>query len=81
MVCLSHFAAHNEDGTKVENPKFPFEVWYEPTDEVETLFSAEQPKPFDELKFLKDLTKLKAGTVVWNVYAFDSPSEKGAKKV
>lgn len=71
MVGLSNACTYTQDGKKVANPEFPFEVVFEPTGKVR--FS-DQKKQNEDL--LKELSEMPDGSEILKVYAFASPEDK-----
>ena len=52
-----------------------------PNTEVKGRFTSGAPEPFDEYKFLSDLKTLEKGSNVYDMYAFDKPSDLDGEKV
>jgi len=71
MVGVSDACTYTQDGKKVANPEFPFEVIFEPTGKVN--FQNEK-KSNDAL--LKELSGIADGSEILTVYAFASPKDK-----
>jgi hypothetical protein len=71
MLGLSHLASWDANGNPVENPNFPWRLIFHPTDAVHTLF----PDQYPGIVFQEQLTQLKPNTVLFDVYAVDSPND------
>merc|ERR1712166_166916 len=71
MVGLSDACTYTQAGEKVDEPVFPFEVWFEPTGSVSF---ADQKKSNADL--LAELSGIPDGTEIFSVHAFASPADK-----
>jgi len=70
MVGLSDVCSYTQDGQKVDKPVFPFELFFEPTGEVNF---EDQKKGNDDL--LNELAGIPDGTDVFEIRAFASPMD------
>jgi hypothetical protein len=68
-VGLSDFGSAGQDGKTVPDPKFPFYLEFVPTSEVSSLF----PDEYSGTYFADQLARLKSGTKLWEVRAFEKP--------
>lgn len=67
-VGLSDFGLYSQSGAKEQNPKFPWELIFHPTDSVNHLFPDNYAADFtDQLKTIP------AGTTLYTVYALADP--------
>jgi hypothetical protein len=71
-VGLLDFAAYHENGTKVENPEFPFKLIFEPSNDVKDLF----PKEYSGIYFTSQLSTIPAGTNLYKVLAVKNPGDE-----
>lgn len=70
MIGISDFATHNQTGVEVEEPRFPYRLKIKP--EVNLTNS------YVDGDSVKDqLTSIKNGTLIYHVYALDTPDVKG----
>lgn len=67
-VGLKDMAQYGQDGKKIENIKFPFKLIFRPASDVNSKFSDEYTEYFTE-----QLLKINPDTVLYNIYAIDSP--------
>jgi hypothetical protein len=61
-------SAIDQEGKKEENPKFPFKMLFRPNEIVKSKFS----KDYTE-HYVSQLKSIKAGTILYEVYAHESP--------
>lgn len=71
MVGLSDACTYTQAGEKVNEPVFPFEVWFEPTGSVS--FPDKRKSNAD---LLGELSGIPDGTEIFSVHAFASPADK-----
>jgi len=77
MVGLSDVCSYTQAGAKVEKPVFPFNILFEPTGKAN--FSNVKKT---DAELLHELSSIKAGTDIFNVYTYASPkAEKAGEKV
>jgi len=76
-VGLSDFAQHNQHGKSVSNPVFPFALVFKPHSSVKNMF----PSKFNGnyMQWLDDLTKVPANATIYDVWAYDKPTQMGGK--
>jgi len=72
-VALSDFARYGESGVQISEPNFPFMLRFHPTGEY--MFSDDYVRPFTE-----DLTSIRAGSTLYEVWALDNPVELGGEE-
>jgi len=70
QVGLSDWAQYGEDGIKISEPVFPYRLRFQPTGDIE--FSETYIRPHTE-----DLVTIPQGSVMYHVWALDSPRELG----
>mmetsp|Transcript_22744 Transcript_22744/g.79496 ORF Transcript_22744/g.79496 Transcript_22744/m.79496 type:complete len:385 (-) Transcript_22744:105-1259(-) len=71
-VGTSGLATHRADGTKVDVPVFPYQLIMYPRNEVHSAFPDEYSG--DPYRYLEQVSSLEAGTVLWDLWAKESPS-------
>jgi len=74
QVGLSDISNYGEDGTQVDDPKFPYRLRFQPTGEI--IFPDEYVRPFTE-----DLVTIPAGSTLYEVWAMDQPTELGGVEI
>lgn len=70
---LSDFASYHADGTKVEDPVFPYKLRFHPTGDIEF------PQDYQG-DYLNQLKTIKSGSTLWSVYGLDAPEELGGQE-
>jgi len=74
---VANFSKYKTDGTEIEDNKFPFDIWFEPTEEMKTLFPDELQK--DEagnvIPFWDQLTTIPKGSQLFKVMVQESPED------
>jgi len=68
-IGLSDISNYTQDGTLVSNPNYPFELIFEPSSSVNSLF----PSTYQE-DFTLQLASIPSGTTVYHVYAKADPN-------
>jgi len=74
-VGLSDACTYTQDGEKVDDPQFPFELWFEPTGAVSF-----EDKRKENFQLLAELAGIPDGSELFTVHAFMSPADKLAGK-
>jgi len=68
QVGLSDWSTHKQDGTKVENPVFPYSLRFHPTGKI--TFPTTYTKPLSE-----HFATIENGTTLYEIFALDKPRE------
>lgn len=67
-VGLRGISSVHEDGTVVENPKYPFRLHFEPNPKLKSMFKDEFTEDYKEI-----LKRIPKNTIIYEVYAIDNP--------
>eukprot|EP00092_Neocalanus_flemingeri_P039229 GFUD01042706.1.p1 GENE.GFUD01042706.1~~GFUD01042706.1.p1 ORF type:complete len:321 (+),score=78.75 GFUD01042706.1:47-1009(+) len=73
QVGLSDWSTHDQTGTPVVAPVFPYRLRFHPTGDIE--FSDTYTRPHTE-----DLVTIQKGSTLYEIYALDKPVEMGGKE-
>lgn len=73
-VGLSDYAQYNEDGEQISTPNFPWELTFQPSDEVNTMFPTSAD--YSGTYYTDQLKTIPVGTTVYNLLAKSSPTSK-----
>jgi len=76
----SDVASYDQDGNKVANPNFPFQLTFRPSADVNTLFPKDVMNGQYEV-YETQLNDIKPNTTLFDVYGLDKPTEIGGKLI
>ena len=72
-------ASYEADGTKAMNMTLPFELRFEPTSDVHSLFPTNLTG--DPMMYVDQLATVPAGSALYTVHAWDKPKELNGTEI
>ena len=74
---VANFSRYKTDGTEVTDYKMPFDIWFEPTEDMKGRFSDQLQKDAagNPVPFWDQLTTIPRGSKMFEVWAQGSPDD------
>lgn len=74
---VANFSRYKTDGTEIEDYKMPFDIWFEPTEEMKGLFpdTLQKDAAGNVIPFWDQLTTIAKDSYLFEVWVRDSPDD------